>query len=677
MVSKMGKDKESLSFLFALLTLALSVLTPIYLYDLFSNRIESNANREFSLESELNRRTLTTEIGQRKATLSLLDAFFRNSSNVDSLEFENFLKSVPNVKDLDAICWRSAGLNSMYRFGKGTLCDYFSFAEQDKIFAEESLLMKSLYTETTGEQQGFLTIFISLHKLIASLDDNQKYNHHLLIFNNSSQEFSRINSQLSTVEMIDSLSVDSIKTTSISKIGDVEVFYSMEQGPDYIIELSSTELTVCWLTSLTILIGGLFLSYFMTERHRVNIQVQKQTRNLKEATEESHRMRVQAEVLAGHKQRFLANMSHEIRTPMTGVMGVTDMLLKTNLDTSQREMVSNIKASGKILRQVINDVLDQSKIEAGELEINNTAFELRTIPELALSIFEPKAKDKGIELLLEIDDRIPKFIFTDDVRLRQVLFNLVSNATKFTNDGHVQLRITLEDEFVRFEVEDTGVGMSVEAQQIIFTPFKQADSSDSMALSGTGLGLSISKSLVELMGGKIGVESELGKGSVFWFTLPLVEVDQEDLTIDQQDSLTSSEIEPLNILIAEDVELNQIIIESLLTEYGHQCTLTSDGAEVVSELQKDEFDLILMDIRMPNVNGIEAFKQIRELNEPYRHIPIIALTADVAEGSVKEFREIGFNDVAHKPVEIESLLKAIDQVMKSADSDGSSPSSMR
>ena len=606
----------------------------------------------------------------------MLDAFFRNSASVEFLEFDNFLKSVPNVTDLDAICWRGTHLTATYRFGQGDLCDYFSFAEQDKIFTENSLLMKSVYTETTGGQQGFLTIFISLHSLVASLADSKKYNHHLLIFNNSSQEFSRINSGLSTAEMVDSMAVESIKTTSISQIGDVEVFYSMEWGPDYKVKISSTELTVCWLTSLTILIGGLFLSYLITEHQRVNIEVQKQTRDLKEATEESHRMRIQAEVLAGHKQRFLANMSHEIRTPMTGVMGVTDMLLKTNLDDTQREMVSNIKASGKILRQVINDVLDQSKIEAGELEINNKTFELKSIPKLALSILEPKAKDKGIELLLEIDQRIPKLIFTDDVRLRQVLFNLVSNATKFTNEGHVQIRIMLEDEFIRFEVEDTGVGMSLEAQKIIFTPFKQADSTDSMSLSGTGLGLSISKSLVELMGGKIGVDSELGKGSVFWFTLPFVEVDQDDLRTEQQDGLTPSKIEPLNILIAEDVELNQIIIESLLTDYGHQCTLTSDGAEAVSELQKDDFDLVLMDIRMPNVSGIEAFKQIRELNEPYCHIPIIALTADVAEGSVKEFREIGFNEVAHKPVEIESLLKAIDQVLKSTGSDGSAHSSM-
>lgn len=364
------------------------------------------------------------------------------------------------------------------------------------------------------------------------------------------------------------------------------------------------------------------------------------------------------EKITQEKSMFLANMSHEIRTPLTGVLGLTDMLLKTEINRHQRDMLINIQSSGKMLRRVINDVLDQSKINAGKLDISYSDFELKGIPELAVSIFSSTAKENGVSLTTVIDDTLPPIISGDVNRIRQVLFNFVSNAIKFSNETEISIEIKPHQEMIEFAVRDGGIGIAEDVLPKLFRPFEQANQEITRLHGGTGLGLSISKDLIKLMGGEIGAESQLGVGSRFWFRIPLLAADGNK-KLEQETSDESPSDKILNVLVAEDVEINQIVLESLLEERGHTCTLANDGQEAIDMFKEELFDLVLMDIRMPRVDGVEALKQIRNMNHERSGIPIIAITADVAEGHVKEFLAAGFNAVAHKPVEADHLFSLI------------------
>lgn len=361
---------------------------------------------------------------------------------------------------------------------------------------------------------------------------------------------------------------------------------------------------------------------------------------------------------------FLATVSHEIRTPMTGVLGLAEMLDKTELSSEQQKLVSHMRDSGAMLHQIVNDVLDQSKITAGKLALEEVAFELRGVPEMAVSIFRQQADEKRLQLTFEYDEALPQFVTGDPTRLRQVLFNLIGNAVKFTAQGSVNLSVQLAGSDVRFAVQDTGRGIDKYALENLFDPFTQANTSISREYGGTGLGLTISKSLVELMGGKIDVVSEVGVGSTFSFVLPLhattAPVGSDTLAPDP----AAQDLGALNILVAEDVEINQIIIESLLEDEGHNCTLADHGGEALEAIETNDFDLVLMDIRMPKVDGIKAIKEIRGRDDGKRDLPVIALTADVAEGQLDTFLGEGFDDVAGKPVEPERLLATIARVVR-------------
>ncbi|MFN3237031.1 MAG: ATP-binding protein, partial [Pseudomonadales bacterium] len=301
---------------------------------------------------------------------------------------------------------------------------------------------------------------------------------------------------------------------------------------------------------------------------------------------------------------------------------------------------------------------------AGKLALEEVPFELRTVPEMTVSIFRQQADEKRLQLTFEYDEALPQFVTGDPTRLRQVLFNLIGNAVKFTAQGSVNLSMQLAGSEVHVAVQDTGRGIDKDALENLFDPFTQANTSISREYGGTGLGLTISKSLVEMMGGKIDVVSELGVGSTFSFTLPLhattAPVDSSTFGRDP----AAQDLGALNILVAEDVEINQIVIESLLEDEGHNCTFANHGGEALEAIEANDFDLVLMDIRMPKVDGIKAIKAIRGRDDGKRDLPVIALTADVAEGQLDTFLGEGFDDVAGKPVEPERLLATIARVIR-------------
>ncbi len=353
------------------------------------------------------------------------------------------------------------------------------------------------------------------------------------------------------------------------------------------------------------------------------------------------------------KQQFLSNMSHEIRTPMNAIIGFTKVLLKTELTTKQKEYLTAIKMSGDSLIVLINDILDLAKVDSGKMVFEQIPFKMALSISAMLHLFETKILEKNLELVREYDKNIPDVLVGDPVRLHQVILNLLSNAVKFTNKGKITVSVRLvgeDDEHatVEFSVSDTGIGIPENKLGKIFENFQQASSGTSRLYGGTGLGLAIVKQLVEPQGGSIHVVSEVNIGSTFSFVLTFLKTHAE--VIDNTEALNIDRgILNLKILVVEDMALNQLLMRTLLDEFGFTCDIAGNGRIAIEKLQTSSYDAILMDLQMPEMNGFEATEYIRK--EMKSEIPIIALTADVTTADLAKCRAVGMNDYIAKPVD--------------------------
>jgi PAS domain S-box-containing protein len=387
-------------------------------------------------------------------------------------------------------------------------------------------------------------------------------------------------------------------------------------------------------------------------------------RNVEErlAVEDALRRKTEeAEAAAAAKAQFLANMSHEIRTPLTGILGFADLLARVpNLPDPAGRYVDRIVKGGQSLLALVNEILDFSRLDAGALEAVVRPVDVRALVDDIVEFLRPKAEEKGLTLARVGDAVLPACVATDVQRLRQILVNLITNAIKFTASGAVTVEaLALPDQKLRFMVKDTGIGIPPDQVERIFQRFSQVDESSTRQYGGAGLGLAISKSLAELLGGEIGVESGLGTGSTFWFTIAAPAIGSEPPK-DNAAATLADHLNPLKVLVVDDVEQNRELLRAVLTSFDAEVTEARDGQEAVEVADSQRFDVILMDLQMPRLDGAAAARAIRVKSALNQATPILAITADVLPNAVEACVAAGMNDHIAKPINVENLLSKIE-----------------
>jgi len=433
-------------------------------------------------------------------------------------------------------------------------------------------------------------------------------------------------------------------------------------------------------------LGVVVVARDVTDHKRIEAELIEAKENAEMATSIAEEAQGIAEIVARiaedavkSKQQFLSNMSHEIRTPMNAIIGFTKVLLKSEITTKQKEYLTAIKQSGDALTVLINDILDLAKVDAGKMAFEQTPFKMASSISAMLHIFETKIQEKNIQLVKKYDTTIPKVLIGDPVRLHQIILNLVSNAVKFTKEGEITVSVRLLNENeemvnIEFAVSDTGIGIPADKIEHIFENFQQATSETSRLYGGTGLGLAIAKQLVESQGGTIHVKSKEDEGSTFSFILPFKKTTAEaDSALES--NVLDHVVKNISVLVVEDIPLNQLLMKTLLDDFDFSYDMAENGKIAIEKLRNTTYDIILMDLQMPEMNGFEATKYIR--NQLKSHVPIIALTADVTTVDLEKCKEVGMNDYISKPIDEKILYNKIVDLYKKSIMENDAPNTRK
>jgi signal transduction histidine kinase/ActR/RegA family two-component response regulator len=430
--------------------------------------------------------------------------------------------------------------------------------------------------------------------------------------------------------------------------------------------ISFTKMTTALSVALIVILSLLTLSLYKNNnlRAKANDLLQDKNTELELAKEK-------AEKASLAKAQFLSTITHELRTPMYAVTGLTDLLMDENPTPNQKEHLNSLKFSGEYLLSLINNILDLNKLDANKVEVEKTTFSLEKRLKDVLIALKKSADDRNNVIKLEFDESIPKKIIGDPLKISQIFINLVGNSVKFTQNGEVIIRVKNKEKknnkiLLLFEVEDNGVGISRKKQKSIFEPFSQASLQVNRKFGGTGLGLSIVKNLLQLLDSKIHLESQLGKGSKFWFTVNfgVVELNEKEVNKKEEYVVDFSKLKDKKILVVEDNKINQMITKKILEKNNIICEVADNGLDAVKMVGNTRYDLILMDIHMPGISGVEATKKIRLFNE---NIPIIALTAVTIDENLDIFFEAGFNEIIPKPFKTNDFFEKIYKTLESVE----------
>jgi PAS domain S-box-containing protein len=467
----------------------------------------------------------------------------------------------------------------------------------------------------------------------------------------------------------------------VGHVSDVEMFFISKQGEHIPISLSASMMR----DREGKILGVIYVARDITERKQAeervaiaNLQLTRANQRLTTAIERAREMAEAAERASMAKGEFLANMSHEIRTPMNAIIGMTGLLLDTELSKDQREYSEIVRISAEALLMIINDVLDFSRIEAGKMELESVEFDLRSGIEDVASLFAPKAKEKELGFFCSISPEVPFWVFGDPGRLRQVLINLIGNALKFTEEGEVTVSIELEDQtptsvILRCSVQDTGIGIPEESKDRLFESFSQVDSSSTRKYEGSGLGLAISKQLVEMMGGEIGCHSEPGKGSIFWFTLVL----ETPAVVPETTMALPSDVQKKRILVVDDNPGNRNLVSEYLDSWGFDYDNAESGEEGLQKLKDaaaagTPFDLAILDQMMPGMSGEDLGRAVKE-NPALRDTLLVMLTSVGVRGDAINVKKIGFSAYLIRPIKQAQLLDCLLAVFGAKPLQGGSP----